>query len=93
MGNPSCGGPSGHLDAYTVMGNVIYDFLPSSRVNPFIGVGVGVIRADTSAFGQFSAVPAGQPAIQTLSIRNDQTNFAYQGLAGSELSGDGSPLG
>ena len=64
------------------MGNVIYDFMPSSRINPFVGLGVGVARVDVKTLGQFSAVPAGQTPYQNLSIDDNDTVFAYQGLAG-----------
>ena len=52
-----CGSPGGKLDAYTLMGNVIFDMAPASRVNPFIGAGVSVSRVSMQTLGQFATVP------------------------------------
>ena len=83
---PSCGSPSGDLEAWTLMGNVIYDFLPDSSINPFIGVGAGVNHVKVDTVGQFStvtgAISAANPAIQNLTINDKDTAFAYQGIAG-----------
>lgn len=88
---PSCGRPNGDLNAYTAMGNVIYDFLPNSRLSPFLGAGVGGMNVAVKTLGQFSGKPVGgafaantaaNPAYQNLSIDDDQWVFAYQGLAG-----------
>ena len=84
--NPTCGDPTGHLDAYSGMGNVIYDILPNSKIDPFVGVGVGISYLDTKVNGQFNAIPgaitAANPAIQNLNVDNSSTSFAYQALAG-----------
>ncbi|HQP20300.1 MAG TPA: outer membrane beta-barrel protein, partial [Phenylobacterium sp.] len=55
--SPTCGSPSGSMQAWTVMGNVIYDIMPDSAINPFVGAGVGIahIKAD-QILGQFSNV-------------------------------------
>jgi opacity protein-like surface antigen len=60
---PNCGSPAGSLKTITVMGNVIYDILPDSALNPFIGVGVGInqTKADTIV-GQFSTITPVGPA-------------------------------
>jgi opacity protein-like surface antigen len=46
---PNCGSPVGDLKSITGMGNVIYDILPDSVLNPFIGAGIGInnVKADT----------------------------------------------
>jgi len=80
---PACLGPNGDLDNWTVMGNVLFDILPHSKISPFVGVGVGVATINEKTFGQFSGVPAGFGAAQqNLSISATDTVFAYQGLAG-----------
>lgn len=88
---PTCGSPGGDLNAYTAMGNVIYDFLPNSKISPFLGAGVGGMNLSVKTLGQFSGKPTGgafaantaaNPAYQNLSIDDDQWVFAYQGLAG-----------
>jgi OOP family OmpA-OmpF porin len=53
---PTCGGPSGSIDSWSLMVNVLYDFAPDSWINPFLGAGVGINRLDVSALGQFSGV-------------------------------------
>ncbi|MFM8821418.1 MAG: outer membrane protein, partial [Phenylobacterium sp.] len=87
---PNCGSPTGNLKTYTVMGNVIYDILPDSALNPYVGVGVGINQTTADAIvGQFSSItPAGaaatpaNPAQQNLTIDDDDTAFAWQGIAG-----------
>ena len=80
---PTCGKPGGSQDEYSVLGNLIYDILPDSRIDPFIGVGVGVSYLKTKVNGQFSGIPAGGgAAIQNLRADSDDTSFAYGGLAG-----------
>ena len=68
------------------MGNVIYDILPGSAFNPFIGAGIGVNHVKVDVTGQFSNIPgaitAANPAIQNLSIDDSDTAFAYQLIAG-----------
>lgn len=83
---PACGSPSGEIESWTVMGNVIYDFAPGSMINPFIGVGVGINHVSVDTVGQFSSVTgaftAANPAYQNLTIDDDDTALAYQLIAG-----------
>lgn len=84
-GAPACGAPDGDVAAWTVMGNIIYDILPGSALNPFIGAGVGVNHVKMDVTGQFSNVPApvtAANAIQNLTIDDSDTAFAYQAIAG-----------
>ena len=84
--NPACGQPDGHLNNYSAMGNLIYDILPNSKIDPFVGVGVGISYLQSRVDGQFNAIPGvisvTNPAIQNLRIDNDNTTFAYQALGG-----------
>jgi len=75
---PPCTPPQGSIKSYTVMANVIYDFMPDSSFNPFIGVGVGVNRVDVSVGGQGNQVLP----VSRLGIDQDDTSFAWQALAG-----------
>jgi OOP family OmpA-OmpF porin len=71
---PTCGGPTGSIDSWSLMVNVLYDFAPDAWINPFLGVGVGINRLDVNALGQFSGVLAPitpQPAIQNLTVDDD----------------------
>jgi opacity protein-like surface antigen len=83
---PTCGSPSGDLEVWTAMANVIYDFMPDSAISPFLGAGAGVAHGKLQTLGQFStvtgALTAANPAIQNLSIDDDDTVFAYQAVAG-----------
>ena len=83
---PNCGSPSGEVEAWTVLGNVIYDILPGSVINPFIGAGIGINHVKVNTVGQFSSVPgvysATNPSIQNLTIDDDDTALAWQVLAG-----------
>jgi opacity protein-like surface antigen len=69
----ACGRPSGAVDSYTIMGNVIYDVLPDNRwFEPFVGAG-----------GGFGAVPGGStPYAQFLSGGGANAVFAAQAMAG-----------
>ena len=83
---PNCGSPDGDITSWTVMGNLIYDILPDSVINPFIGAGIGANHVKTDITGQFSNVPgplsATNPAIQNLVVDDSDTAFAYQFIAG-----------
>ncbi|WP_411288339.1 outer membrane protein, partial [Phenylobacterium sp.] len=83
---PTCGPPNGDTSSWTVMGNLLYDFMPGSVINPFVGAGLGVNNVSTDVTGQFSQVPlpfsATNPAFQNLSIDDDDTAFAWQLIAG-----------
>jgi len=83
---PACGDPDGNQTTWTLMANVIYDVLPQSAFDPFIGVGVGAARVKMKANGQLSNVPGvitgANPAFQNLVINDDDTAFAWQAIAG-----------
>ncbi|MDB5424593.1 MAG: OmpA family protein, partial [Phenylobacterium sp.] len=83
---PNCGKPSGDQKVWTLMGNVLYDFLPGSVINPFVGAGVGVNHTSEKVVGQFSnvtgVISAANPPIQNLTIDDKDTAFAYQLIAG-----------
>lgn len=80
--NPKCGSPSGSIESWSLMFNVLYDFAPDAKLNPFVGAGLGVNRLDVTTLGQFSGVPAGQAAIQNLTVDDDDIAIAWQGIAG-----------
>jgi OOP family OmpA-OmpF porin len=85
--SPNCGSPTGNIDSWTLMGNVIYDFMPNSTFDPFFGAGVGINQVKlNNVVGQFSTVPgvisASNPAYQNLNINESDTAFAWQLLAG-----------
>src|SRR6187401_859451 len=54
---PACGKPDGDISSWTFMGNVIYDILPDSVINPFLGAGIGANHVSVDVTGQFSNVP------------------------------------
>jgi OOP family OmpA-OmpF porin len=72
----ACGRPSGAIDSYAIMGNVIYDVLPDNRwFDPFVGVGAGG--------GRFGALPDGSaPYAHFLSSAGAGAVFAAQAMAG-----------
>ncbi|MEW5685877.1 MAG: outer membrane protein, partial [Pseudomonadota bacterium] len=81
---PTCGSPDGDVTSWTVMGNILYDFLPGSSISPFVGAGIGVNHVKVDASGQFSNIPGATAAtaIQNLTVDDSDTAFAYQGIAG-----------
>ena len=58
---PNCGKPDGDATTWTAMGNVLYDFMPGSALNPFVGAGIGVNHTSMSVTGQASNVPGAPP--------------------------------
>ncbi len=75
----TCGRIGGKLDSFTLMGNVIYDFMPQSAINPFIGAGVGMNYVKIETVGEFAIVV---PDGQSLTVDDTDTVLAYQVLAG-----------
>ncbi|MEI9891422.1 MAG: outer membrane protein [Caulobacteraceae bacterium] len=74
--------PSGSVNVYSYMANVLYDFAPASKVNPFLGVGAGARQANFKTSGTFATVPAGYSNPETFASNDADTKFAWQVLAG-----------
>lgn len=68
------GGASGggDLNAYSIMGNIVYDVANFGGLRPFIGAGVGTAYVDTSA-----------TRLNRNSYSGDDWVFAYQAFAGA----------
>ena len=79
---PTCGAPVGELRVGSLMANVIYDFMPDSKLNPFVGLGVGAIEVHNKVFGQLSGVPAGGQQYQNVSFDDVEQATAAQGIIG-----------
>ncbi len=79
---PQCQGPQGEFRAGHAFFNVIYDFLPESRIQPYVGAGLGYVELHNKVFGQLSGVPAGAAAIQNTSFDDVEGSLGYQGLIG-----------
>ena len=80
-GAGTCESPAGGEHAWTGMANVLFDILPHSRINPFVGGGVGVAKIHLDEAGVCNGVGCTFPQ-PLLSIDNGTTRFAYQGIAG-----------
>src|SRR5690606_12797047 len=65
---PTCGKLDGEMRVGSAMLNVIYDFAPTARLNPFIGAGVGMVEVHNKVYGQLSAVPPGDFRYQNASF-------------------------
>jgi opacity protein-like surface antigen len=76
------GSPGGHIHSWTVLGNLIYDFLPESKVNPFVGAGLGFNYVDVGFTDAFKTTGGTLPAFQVLKSDDSHTSVAYQLLAG-----------
>ena len=79
---PTCADPRGELRVGSVMVNALYDFMPDSKFNPFIGIGGGMIEAHNKVFGQLSAVPAGGRQFQNASFDDVDRALAAQAIVG-----------
>jgi OOP family OmpA-OmpF porin len=65
-------GASGDVDAFTAMGNILYDFQGFGKIKPYLGGGIGLARV---RFDGVRPVGGGQ-------INDHDLAFAYQGIAG-----------
>src|SRR5665213_488442 len=77
----SCNTPPGYVDSITGMANALFDVLPESRFDPFIGGGVGFNRVKINTGGNLIGSATGNNAIG-FGIDESQTKLAYQGIAG-----------
>ncbi|MDI1281657.1 outer membrane beta-barrel protein, partial [Brevundimonas sp.] len=74
----ACNAPEGDIEAASLMGNVIYDFgSADSTIRPFVGLGAGVNRVDTSFVSSFASNRA-----RGFSADDRSSELAIQGLAG-----------
>jgi opacity protein-like surface antigen len=51
--------PTGHVNNWSLMANLIYDFMPDAKWTPFLGVGAGEQQVNARVSGVLDAVPAG----------------------------------
>ena len=78
----ACNAPDGDLKSASLMMNVLFDFgNADSALRPFIGLGAGVNRVDTSFIGTFGGN-------RTVGVGADDssTKLAAQGIAGLALA-------
>jgi OmpA-OmpF porin, OOP family len=72
----------GGIHAKTLMVNAFYDADLDAPVHPFVGAGVGVLRADVDAGGTVTACVE-VCFLETLTSGHGSTNFAWQAIAGA----------
>jgi len=72
----SCSKPSGHMDQTSLFANVVRDFASDYRFHPFLGLGVGVVSANTSVHGVISRNN------EAITISGNKVEPAVQGIAG-----------
>jgi len=80
-GGGVCTNPGGSVDSWTGMANALFDILPHSRLNPFVGGGVGFVHLKTRSTGTIEGGPPGFVPLPA-TIDDSDTFFAYQGIAG-----------
>ena len=78
----TCGRPNDTIDAFTAMGNVIVDVLPNSKIDPFIGGGVGAIFDKVRARGNLIGPGVADPDGSGFLVSQSDTEFAYQAIGG-----------
>lgn len=66
------GGANGDVQSWSLMGNVLYDFNVSGSFTPYIGAGLGIAKLDVDGASPSTGV----------TINDDDTAFAWQGMAG-----------
>jgi OOP family OmpA-OmpF porin len=76
-----CQAPNGAEDAWTFMGNVLYDFMPSGTIHPFLGGGIGAEHIHLITSGRIT----GEAGNQTFAVNQSDTQFAYQGIGGLSM--------
>jgi outer membrane protein OmpA-like peptidoglycan-associated protein/outer membrane protein W len=78
----ACTGPTGEMDAATLMVNTIYDFGDDSwGIRPFVGIGAGVARIDTN----FVGTQGGRRGVAIVAD-DSSTKLAAQALAGVSVA-------
>ncbi len=81
--NDSGASGSGHVNVATDMLNVIYDFAPDSKLDPFVGLGAGDARIKSSYRGQATFSGEDEDDVTaTYKLNNRTSNGAWQILAG-----------
>jgi opacity protein-like surface antigen len=79
---PACGDLDGEMRVGSVMANLLFDFMPESRLRPFIGAGVGYVEVHNKVYGQLSGVPAGGAPFQNANFDDTDSNWGAQGIIG-----------
>ena len=64
-------GASGEVKVWSVMGNLIYDFMPDSQFRPFVGVGIGWAQTSVDLL-----------AVGPVIVDDEDGDFAWQAIAG-----------
>jgi opacity protein-like surface antigen len=73
---PACAAPEGSLQATTLMTNLLWDFMPDTTLNPFVGFGIGVANLDLQLAARANT------GNRSIGIDDKDQVFAYQWLAG-----------
>ncbi|MEI9902731.1 MAG: porin family protein [Asticcacaulis sp.] len=73
---------AGHVNIGTAMVNVLYDFAPNSKIDPFVGLGAGQAHIKSSYRGQVDVDDDGDTVTTSYRLNNNARNSAWQFLAG-----------
>ena len=76
----ACDSPDGSINAWTGMANLIFDIAPHSRIDPFIGGGVGALHVKVRADGELVSNDYGTSVHGN--IDDSSTKFGYQAIGG-----------
>lgn len=78
-GGTALAGSDGKTETYLAMANFYYDFKNTSRFTPYLGAGIGAARVNVDGYS--STTTGGM-------IDDEDTVFAYQGIAGVDYALD-----
>ncbi|HRD45604.1 MAG TPA: outer membrane beta-barrel protein, partial [Caulobacter sp.] len=73
---PACNAPEGSIQSYTLMANLIYDFMPDATLNPYVGFGIGINRLEMDLSARANS------GAGVIGVHDKDSVFAYQWLAG-----------
>ncbi len=77
----TCGRPSGEVDAWSAMANLLVDVMPHSRVSPFFGGGVGAVFLHARGHGNLVG-PGALGGSEAAGLSGSPTVLGYQGIGG-----------
>ncbi|MGE0409209.1 MAG: OmpA family protein [Amphiplicatus sp.] len=75
----SGGALSGGISSWAFMANILRDFNPDQKINPYIGAGIGFAQLNAELSG---AAPGAANGLTPLVVDDRHDGFAYQAIAG-----------
>ena len=76
----ACVPPGGSINAWSVMGNVLFDIMPDGKIDPFFGGGIGAVNVKTRISGDLVG-PAVGPRTPSGAVSATQVTISRVGFS------------